>query len=341
MNEPTRCRIHSRATKIGQRMWKRNALCSNGVPCRSRIRKRISPSSDSSISSLLPRERDAGAVDDREVARHRRRRAARTRGRGRGSCCRVSLRSWRPPGRASVAARVVVAVTAACGPFRAIRRHTCAGDRLRTGPPASPTPPGSPGSTRPGRSRATSCASTSSGSTSVELNTTGYRLPDEERVPALGRGDADRLPVRGEDAAPEPATLRVGTFCERVRCSATGSVRFGSSSSRPATTAGSRCLLESLDPELRVRVRVPPRVLGRRRVACSVVNALDGDAPFRYLRLREPPYRRAELRGVGGTARPAPRRRASGSTSTSSTRTSRSPRRTPRRLLELLSERAG
>ena len=52
MNEPTRCRNHSRATKIGQRTWKRKALCSNGVPCRSRIRKRIRPSSDSSSSSL-------------------------------------------------------------------------------------------------------------------------------------------------------------------------------------------------------------------------------------------------------------------------------------------------
>ena len=45
-----RCRNHSRATKIGQRMWKRNALCSNGEPWRSRIRKRISPASESSIS---------------------------------------------------------------------------------------------------------------------------------------------------------------------------------------------------------------------------------------------------------------------------------------------------
>src|SRR6266511_4549144 len=33
-------------------MWKRNELCSNGVPCRSRMRKRISPSSEASISSL-------------------------------------------------------------------------------------------------------------------------------------------------------------------------------------------------------------------------------------------------------------------------------------------------
>src|SRR5688572_724679 len=33
-------------------MWKRNALCSNGVPCLSRIRNRIRPASASSISSL-------------------------------------------------------------------------------------------------------------------------------------------------------------------------------------------------------------------------------------------------------------------------------------------------
>src|SRR5215211_7716194 len=51
LNEPTRCRNHSRATKIGQRTWKRNALCSNGVPCRSRIRKRINPASPSVIST--------------------------------------------------------------------------------------------------------------------------------------------------------------------------------------------------------------------------------------------------------------------------------------------------
>src|SRR5919199_1097212 len=53
LNEPTRCRNHSRATKIGARTWKRNALCSNGVPWRSRIRNRIKPSSASSISSFL------------------------------------------------------------------------------------------------------------------------------------------------------------------------------------------------------------------------------------------------------------------------------------------------
>src|SRR5436309_2570664 len=52
LKEPIRCRNHSRATKIGARMWNRNALCSKGVPCLSRMRKRIKPSSASSISSL-------------------------------------------------------------------------------------------------------------------------------------------------------------------------------------------------------------------------------------------------------------------------------------------------
>src|SRR3954471_12003974 len=47
-----RWRIHSLATKIGQRMWNRKLLCSNGVPCRSRIRNRIRPRSASSSSSL-------------------------------------------------------------------------------------------------------------------------------------------------------------------------------------------------------------------------------------------------------------------------------------------------
>src|SRR5215210_862290 len=50
LNEPTRCRNHSRATKIGQRTWNRNELCSKGVPWRSRIRKRIRPRSASLMS---------------------------------------------------------------------------------------------------------------------------------------------------------------------------------------------------------------------------------------------------------------------------------------------------
>ena len=51
------------------RMWKRKALCSNGVPCRSRMRKRIRPSSDSSISVLRrPNETRAELTTDRSLA---------------------------------------------------------------------------------------------------------------------------------------------------------------------------------------------------------------------------------------------------------------------------------
>src|SRR3954447_1705870 len=52
LSEPTRWRNHSRATKIGQRTWNLKALCSKGVPCLSRMRKRMSPASESSISCL-------------------------------------------------------------------------------------------------------------------------------------------------------------------------------------------------------------------------------------------------------------------------------------------------
>src|SRR5438045_3295070 len=43
LNDPTRWRNHSRATKRGARTWKRKAVCSNGVPWRPRIRKRTRP----------------------------------------------------------------------------------------------------------------------------------------------------------------------------------------------------------------------------------------------------------------------------------------------------------
>ena len=42
----------------------------------------------------------------------------------------------------------------------------------------------------------------------------------------------------------------------------------------------------------------------RRRAAAAVVDALEGDAPFRYLRLREPPYDEADLRGWADRLRP-------------------------------------
>ena len=57
------------------------------------------------------------------------------------------------------------------------------------------------------------------------------------------------------------------------------------------------------------------------------VNSLEGDAPFRYLRLREPPYDEAALAGWADRLRPLLDDGVA-STATSSTRTSRPARST-------------
>lgn len=72
-----------------------------------------------------------------------------------------------------------------------------------------------------------------------------------------------------------------------------------------------RLLLDSLDPELPVALdfrheswedsEITARLYER---GVSRVGALGGTAPFRYLRLREPPYGDDELRGVADEIRP-------------------------------------
>ena len=60
------------------------------------------------------------------------------------------------------------------------------------------------------------------------------------------------------------------------------------------------------------------------------VNDLDADGPFRYLRFREPPYSDDQLDGARGDGSSRCSRRDSRSSRTSSTRTHRLPRPTPR-----------
>jgi uncharacterized protein YecE (DUF72 family) len=129
----------------------------------------------------------------------------------------------------------------------------------------------------------------------VELNTTGYRLPSEEQF----RRWAEQVPD-GFTFAPKlngHARAQVGTFAERVRALAErlGPVRVSVVSARDEgllTLVGG-----SLDPELRVAwdfqhdswqgVELPP--------GSVAVNDLETAAPFRYVRLREPPYSDDEL----------------------------------------------
>ena len=154
---------------------------------------------------------------------------------------------------------------------------------------------------------------------SVELNSTGYRLPSEEQFARWAAAVPDGFTFAVK--APPRALRDVATFEERVRRSATGSGRCGSWSSRRATTACSMLLLGST--ELRVALDLRHESWDGVDVAPAVrVNDWEADAPFRYLRFREPPYADEELAAIaGGSGRCS--RRAWTSSPTSATRTRR------------------
>ena len=87
-------------------------------------------------------------------------------------------------------------------------------------PPAGATPSGAAPSTRPTRSRRTSCASTQSGCNAVELNATFYRLPSEAQLEAWAAQTPPgfRFAVKLSRHIAHGGRLdRLATFCERVR----------------------------------------------------------------------------------------------------------------------------
>jgi uncharacterized protein YecE (DUF72 family) len=127
----------------------------------------------------------------------------------------------------------------------------------------------------------------------VELNTTGYRLPAEEQF----RRWAEQTPG-GFTFAPKLAGNRpriVGEFANRVRLlgDRLGPVRVQLTSSRDEGML--ELILGSLDPALRLAFDleheswdgIEPRLAAAGAVR---VNDLDHEAPFRYVRLRDPPY---------------------------------------------------
>ncbi len=135
----------------------------------------------------------------------------------------------------------------------------------------------------------------------VELNSTGYRLPSEEQFVrwAAAVPDGFRFAVK----APPRALRDVATFEERVRVlgDRLGPVRFVVESPRDdgllALLLGSTDLRVALDlrHESWDAVDVRPAVR---------VNDWEADAPFRYLRFREPPHSDAELAGLAERIRP-------------------------------------
>lgn len=132
----------------------------------------------------------------------------------------------------------------------------------------------------------------------VELNTTGYRLPAEEQF----RRWAEQTPA-GFTFAPKLAGNRprmVAEFSERVRRlgDRLGPVRVQLISARDEGML--ELLLGSLDPGLRLAFDlghpswegIEPRLAAAGAVR---VNDLESEAPFRYVRFRDPPYSEAEL----------------------------------------------
>jgi uncharacterized protein YecE (DUF72 family) len=141
----------------------------------------------------------------------------------------------------------------------------------------------------------------------VELNTTGYRLPAEEQF----RRWAEQAPDGFEFAPKLPGhRLRaIGEFASRVRVlgDRLGPVRVSLKNARDDGVL--ELMLGSLDPSLRVAFDleheswdgVEPRLAEAGAVR---VNDLAGDAPFRYVRMREPPYDDAALVELGERIRP-------------------------------------
>jgi uncharacterized protein YecE (DUF72 family) len=133
----------------------------------------------------------------------------------------------------------------------------------------------------------------------VELNTTGYRLPAEdqfhrwaEQTPS-GFTFAPKLPGNRPRIV-EEFSARVRVLGERL-----GPVRVQLVSARDDGML--QLLLGSLDPELRLAFDLPhPSWDGIEPTLTAAgavrVDDLVSDAPFRYLRFRDPPYTDDELK---------------------------------------------
>jgi uncharacterized protein YecE (DUF72 family) len=138
---------------------------------------------------------------------------------------------------------------------------------------------------------------------SVELNTTGYRLPKEESFVRW----AEQTPPDFRFAVKLPGhfTRQLGTFEERVSLlgERLGVVRVVVQ--QAADPGFLKLLFGSLDPSLRIAfdfrhdswhdVDVSPGVR---------VDDWDADASFRYVRFREPPYSDEDLRRFAERIRP-------------------------------------
>jgi uncharacterized protein YecE (DUF72 family) len=135
----------------------------------------------------------------------------------------------------------------------------------------------------------------------VELNSTGYRLPSEEQFARWASAVPDGFTFAVK--APPRALRDVATFEERVRRlgDRLGPVRFVVES--PRDDGLLMLLLGSTD--LRVALDLRHESWDGVDVRPAVrVNDWEADAPFRYLRFREPPHADEELAAIAARLRP-------------------------------------
>ena len=136
---------------------------------------------------------------------------------------------------------------------------------------------------------------------SVELNATFYRLPSEDQLRAWAAQTPDgfRFAVKMSRQITHFGRVDgIGTFCERVQAfgDRLGPVLVQLPPSRPRDDGLLRLFLDSLDPSLRYAFEFRHESWsGVGLEGNALVGSLEGDAPFRYLRLREPPYDEAAL----------------------------------------------
>lgn len=142
----------------------------------------------------------------------------------------------------------------------------------------------------------------------VELNTTGYRIPAEEQF----RRWAEKTPPGFTFAPKLPGDRRgmLNDFAERVGKlgDRLGPVRVVLISARDEGII--ELLLGSLDPGLRLAFDLQhPTWDGIEPLLSEAgavrVNDLETPAPFRYVRFRDPPYDEDELRAWAGRIRAA------------------------------------
>ena len=135
----------------------------------------------------------------------------------------------------------------------------------------------------------------------VELNTTGYRLPAEEQFARWAAQVPDGF--RFAPKLPQRSLRSLGTFEERVRRlgDRLGPVRVVVESPRDDGLLA--LLLGSTDLRLALDLRDPSWDGVDVRPAVRV-DDWAADAPFRYLRFRDPPYGEDALRAIADRLRP-------------------------------------